>query len=535
VTVATAPVLEQPPAPRPTPPAPHRHLPRALSLPTAAALVGLVVLALALRLEAIKTWYWIDEALSVGLARHDLVDIPRLLLRDGSPPLWYLLLHLWMRVFGTSVVATHSLSLVFAVAIVPVSWVLARRTFGERTAWMVGALAALSPFVTYFARETRMYSLVVLLAVVVAASFVSAFVDGSRRATWVFGASLTALLYTHNWALYTAFACVVALVPIAIASPERRALVRRAVVTFAVVGVLYLPWAPALLSQIHNTGAPWSFTPSLRDVAREIAALFRDERILLVLVIAGGLGLSPVVRRPRSRDALAAIALAILVVVPVGIGWAFAHVEPSWATRYLAVVVAPLLLLLGLGLARAGGAGVAAVIAAGILVLQPFTRLNGLPLPRDAKSNAHAVAAAVAPRLEDGDLVVVAQPEAVPLLRLELGPKLRYADPTGLVADPTTMDWRDAEDRLRAATFDDLAPVLDEVPVGGRVAVFSPGNPPRSTDTTWVRLFRASAREVARRLRVDPRFAVIDRVRGHDGSYVGFDAIVFERVAKRPT
>jgi hypothetical protein len=50
-----------------------------------------------------------------------------------------------------------------------------------------------------------------------------------------------------------------------------------------------------------------------------------------------------------------------------------------------------------------------------------------------------------------------------------------------------------------------------------------------------VRLFRASAREVARRLRVDPRFAVIDRVRGHDGSYVGFDAIVFERVAKRPT
>jgi hypothetical protein len=34
-------------------------------------------------------------------------------------------------------------------------------------------------------------------------------------------------------------------------------------------------------------------------------------------------------------------------------------------------------------------------------------------------------------------------------------------------------------------------------------------------------------------LRADPRFVVVDRVRGDDDPYVTFDALLFERVTKR--
>lgn len=44
-------------------------------------LVALVAAAGALRLDGIGTWYWIDESLSIGLARHGLYEIPSLLLR----------------------------------------------------------------------------------------------------------------------------------------------------------------------------------------------------------------------------------------------------------------------------------------------------------------------------------------------------------------------------------------------------------------------------------------------------------------------
>ena len=57
--------------------------------------------------------FWMDEALSVGISSHSLTAIPGVLRHDGSPPLYYMLLHVWMSVFGSSETATHALSLVF--------------------------------------------------------------------------------------------------------------------------------------------------------------------------------------------------------------------------------------------------------------------------------------------------------------------------------------------------------------------------------------------------------------------------------------
>jgi mannosyltransferase len=527
VTLAAAPAREQPPEPTPIDAARRRRRP---SWQAIAILGGIVVASAALRIEGIATWYWIDEALSVGIARHNLYEIPSLLLRDGSPPLYYLLLHGWTAVFGSSLTATHALSMVFALLTIPVAWFVARRLFGDRAAWLTAVLAATNPFITYFARETRMYALVVVLALVVAATFIEAFVDGRRQAIWWFGGSLLLLLYTHNWGLYTVVGCALALVPVVFLADDRRTVLRRAGAVFAVVGVAYLPWVPALLSQVANTGAPWSYTPSLRDVVRELAALFRDERVLALLALGAGVGLVGVFRQWRSRDAIAAASLGIIAMVHVGIGWTLAHVEPSWATRYLAVVLGPLLLLVGFGLARAGGVGVAAVAFACVLVLQPITRVNGLPLPRDAKSNAHALAARMGPRLDDGDLVLVAQPEAVPLLRTELGPELTYADPTGVVDDPTIMDWRDAEDRLRAAGGKELAALVEDMEVGQRVLLVAPGNEPSDTDTPWIELFRSAGRRAARALRADPRFVLVDRLRGPNEPYVTMDGAIWERV-----
>lgn len=495
-----------------------------------AGIAALVAVAVALRLEGVATWYWIDEALSVGIARHDLLDIPGLLLRDGSPPLWYLLLHGWTSLLGTSATATHVLSLVFGVVVVPVAWLVARRLFDHRSAWLTAGLAAISPFVTYFSRETRMYSLVVVLAVMVSGSFVAAFIDGRSRARWWFAASLAALLYTHNWGIYTGLACALALLPALWFRTDRDRFVRDAAVAFGLVALVYLPWVPSLASQVENTGAPWSYTPSFRDVVRELAALFRDERVLVGLALATGVGLGPLVRRPMSRESVVVLTLGVLAVVPVLVGWGLAHVEPSWATRYLAVVVGPLLLLIGFGLGRAGALGVASLAVAAVLIVQPITRLDGFPLPRDAKSNAHGAAVRLAPRLQPGDLVLVIQPEAVPLLHSVLGPTFRYADPSGLVEDPSVMDWRDAEGRLRSSSYDeDLAGLVASLEPGQRIALVGPGNAPSRTDTDWITLFRTAGRRVGQALRADEHLALIDRVQGR-GSYVTIDAIVYERV-----
>src|SRR5437588_1578275 len=83
------------------------------------ALVLLTALSLFMRTRYLSGQFWMDEALSVGISSHSLTSIPGVLRHDGSPPLFYLLLHVWMSVFGTSESATHAMSLMFGMLTIP--------------------------------------------------------------------------------------------------------------------------------------------------------------------------------------------------------------------------------------------------------------------------------------------------------------------------------------------------------------------------------------------------------------------------------
>src|SRR3954469_2645236 len=171
-----------------------------------AALGLLMAASLLLRSGRLAVGYWIDEGIAVGIASHGAAQIPGVLGQDGSPPLYYLLLHEWMGLVGSGEGATRSLSLLFALAAVPVAWWAGSAVFDRRAGLYAAAGAAGCPFLTYYAQETRMYSLVVVLSLLASAAFVLAFVRGRRGHLVGLGVWMTLLLYTHAWALYLAFA-----------------------------------------------------------------------------------------------------------------------------------------------------------------------------------------------------------------------------------------------------------------------------------------------------------------------------------------
>ena len=211
------------------------------------AAVGLAMAAsLLLRTGALDAGYWIDEAISVGIASHELVDIPRVLRQDGSPPLYYLLLHGWMQVVGGGEAATRALSLAFALLAVPVAWWAGCAAFDRRTGALAAAAAAGCPFLTYYAQETRMYALVVVLSLLACASFVLAFARGRRRHVALLGVWLGALLYTHTWAVFLAAAMAVAWLGMWRA---HKVAGRDGVLLSTAVVALYAPWVPTLLAQ----------------------------------------------------------------------------------------------------------------------------------------------------------------------------------------------------------------------------------------------------------------------------------------------
>ncbi len=87
----------------------------------------LAALSVLVRIGVFNAGLWVDEGLSVGIADRPLFDIPGVLRQDGSPPLYYMALHVWINALGTSTEeALHAFSLVFAVLTIPVAYALLR-------------------------------------------------------------------------------------------------------------------------------------------------------------------------------------------------------------------------------------------------------------------------------------------------------------------------------------------------------------------------------------------------------------------------
>ena len=164
--------------------------------------VGLVVaVGLVLRFWT-RSGLWLDEALTVDIARLPLHDLPEALRHDGAPPLYYVLLHFWIRLFGQSNDAVRSLSGVIAVITLPVAWLCGRRFGGPAVAWTTLVLVASAPFAVYYGTEARMYALVILLTGLGFLALERALESprpGNLAAVAVVAA---ALLYTQYWSLY---------------------------------------------------------------------------------------------------------------------------------------------------------------------------------------------------------------------------------------------------------------------------------------------------------------------------------------------
>jgi hypothetical protein len=427
----------------------------------AGALLVAVAASVLARVGQLHAGLWIDEGIAVGIASHPLGDIPALLREDGSPPLYYLVLHGWMLVAGDGEAAVRSLSLVFAAAAVPVSWWAANALGGRRAGLVAAALAAGCPAMSHYAVEARMYTLVALLSLVATAAFVLAFVRGRRGHLVTLVVALVLLLYAHTWGVFLAAAVEVA---------AARLDWRRAAVVAGAVAVGYAPWVPSLVFQALHTGAPWSRAPSMVVLAALIAPAVLAWRA------------SPVVR-----------VLAAVAAVGVALAWGASQVEPAWSGRYLAVLYGPAALALACGVARRPPwVATALVVAMGALLVAP--------LP--AKSNVRAVAVSAGIGLRPGDVVVSTQPEQVPVLARYLPRGVRFVTPLGTVADPSVMDWRDALPRLRAAA----PPRLAALEPGRRVVLVWPVLRARSV---WARAVRRATRAWRAALRGDPRLASV--------------------------
>jgi hypothetical protein len=410
---------------------------------------------------------WLDEALAVNIARLPLGDLFEALRHDGAPPLYYLILHGWMRVFGTGDFAVRALSGVFAVAALPVMWVAARRLAGPRVAWAAVLLLAASPFAVRYSTEARMYSLMALLVLIayVALSDLLDHFSWPAAAGVALGTGL--LLLTHYWSFFL-LAVVVAMVGRRALSGAKRAEARRALLALAAGIGLFLPWLPSFAYQMAHTGTPWAGRPDIGavfDTVTRFAGGPWDPGLALSLVCYAliVLALFGVARGPRrieldlrsrpgGRHLAVATFATLLLATVVGMVSGSAY-----AVRYAAVVAPLFVLLVALGTRVFEDPR----LFRGILTVAVILGLIAVvPNVLGERTTAPKVAAAIAAGAAPGDVVAYCPDQ--------LGPSVSRLLPEGLVhvtfpespLGPERVEWVDYETRTRAARTAPFAEML---------------------------------------------------------------------------
>jgi mannosyltransferase len=421
----------------------------------AVGIIGAVVFGVVLRFVS-RGPLWLDEAQSVAIAKHSLAGLPAALKHDGAPPLYYGLLHLWMRVFGDSTFAVRSLSGIPAVLALPVVVRLGRRIGGDAVGIAAIVLLAISPFAVRYAVEARMYSLLLLLSLAGAHALLSVHRHRTMASYVALAAVTAASLYTHYYAGF--FVVVVGAGELWLAWRRHDPAARRALAAMAVGSLLFVPWLPVLLYQSRHTGAPWASAPDGNAILETVdawvgggtpAAQFAGLVALASVVLAligrrGGKGqvvLGTTFARLPTRLLAATFGTLVVAILFDVAG------QQAYAPRYLAMGAGLFLVVVGCGIAVLPSRRARRTMLAVLVVAELSVCLQNA---WQVRSQAGAVAAALDAGVRRGDVIVYCPDQ--------LGPPTARLIQTGVrqvvypnFAQPDVVDWVDYRKRIKAA------------------------------------------------------------------------------------
>ncbi len=482
-----------------------------------ASALALVAAAVLLRLIGLhERPLFRDEAASWLEARYALPDLLDHAAGEPYPPLYALLMHGWIRLFGDSEAVLRLPSVLAGTAMVLVGWRWAHEALGRWSGLVALGLLTFSPLAISNARDARMYALEALFATV-AWWFIWRLTSGrasggSRGSTWLHGVVLAVAVAGELWTL--SLGLVVAgmqglLVLVAVLAARRSGSpspgrggpagalpLRRGgrsgsgpsgetVALWGIVagGLSFLPWLPSTLAAATNGDPFWTPTPGFFDwiLTWQVALVGWDGHTianlaaapLLLLALAGLVGLlrsSDPPRRWSGRVLLAGIALVPAI-------WAVSQVRSIYDHRYFGAAVAPLALAVAAGVTlvagrlprwtgrqrharRAEPTTVLVAAALTCLLTGPFALewLSDWRSP-DSGSPVRDLVRVIAPRVRPGDTLLAIDARAY----FPLAYEVQRAAPDLRGVSVPVLDWvSGVEERYNGASLIDDAVKVDD-------------------------------------------------------------------------
>ncbi|MGI9308362.1 MAG: glycosyltransferase family 39 protein, partial [Gammaproteobacteria bacterium] len=325
-------------------------------------LVAIILLGAALRIYNLGAEsIWLDEALSWQQARLPLNEMLRSVAADVHPPLFALILHTTISLFGDSEFAMRLPSAFFGTVSIWLTWAVCRQLFNHQVALLAALLAAVSVFAVRYSQEIRMYSLSSCLALL-SMLFLLRLLDANAREktnvhTIAYCVSSTLLIYSHIYGLFIIMMQNVYVFGLLNMRPSTPLSLRRWLIMQLVLAIAFLPWVSVLLDQISRTQTNfWLQKPDSGNLI-ETFRLYMGSMVALwlslVAVSAGFIALC--MRRTTnlsgSHPGNAWVLLGLWLLIPVLLSFLLSQfTQPFYNARYTIVSTPAWTLLTAAGL-----------------------------------------------------------------------------------------------------------------------------------------------------------------------------------------
>ncbi len=198
-----------------------------------------------------------DECFSLYYSRFSIFEIMKSLTTGNgfaadNPPLWEMILSIWIKIFGIELMSLRTLSLLFNVLTIIPLYKLANRFWSRETALVVSLLYVFSSFSLFLSHEGRVYSLVGLLSVCSVYFFMKQ-CKNPDKFNWIPSMiSNILLVYSHYMAAFWIIAMEVLVV---ISFKDLRKSLWKGML-FHIIGLLVFcfPLIPVVISRFMDSG-----------------------------------------------------------------------------------------------------------------------------------------------------------------------------------------------------------------------------------------------------------------------------------------
>jgi 4-amino-4-deoxy-L-arabinose transferase-like glycosyltransferase len=283
----------------------------------------------------------LDEAQSIWQASHSISEILDIVGRDVHVPLYHIILHFWQGIFDNSIVSARYLSLFITVISIPFVYILSSKIYTKRIGLMTTIIFVLSPFINWYANESRMYSLLVLLAVINSIFFID-ILNQNKRGSWI-GFVITAILgiYTHYF--YWLFLLSSALFYLTNYKQFSKNLFPKFIISLVIMIISIAPWIYYVISlgSAANT-KPILQAPNSIDffnIFSQYVFGFQTDIVnsiilsswpIIVIIIFTSL------QRKLNYSVFNTFVI-FQILIPVGLAFIFSYLRPIFLSRYLIV------------------------------------------------------------------------------------------------------------------------------------------------------------------------------------------------------